>query len=135
MRGNHRHVYPQPARPRSIPAYAGEPTYQQYRLRRRTVYPRVCGGTQLAVVSGGGVSGLSPRMRGNPKGCCCHSAWRRSIPAYAGEPDGVQRVDGRGKVYPRVCEGTESGPAAPYAGSGLSPRMRGNPRCCHRPTA
>ena len=50
----------------------------------------------------------------------------RSIPACAGEPRDEGRLVGRGRVYPRVCGGTQS----PHGGDanfrGLSPRVRGN---------
>ena len=66
LRGNPFHCLMPRRYLRSIPAPAGEP-----RARRRWhvhgwVYPRACGGTHdpnLALVT---VSGLSPRLRGNP---------------------------------------------------------------------
>ena len=50
---------------RSIPAYTGEPTTGGRRARRRTVYPRVYGGTVKANRLVNVVLGLSPRIRGN----------------------------------------------------------------------
>ena len=70
----------------SIPAYAGEPCRVLPGATMRTVYPRVCGGTQLGVRDNDGAAGLSPRMRGNPPLAAGRLARRRSIPAYAGEP-------------------------------------------------
>ena len=52
-------------------------------------------------------SGLSPRVRGEPRRC------RLSIP--------------RTRVYPRVCGGTNVYRWSTYRLSGLSPRVRGNP--------
>ena len=59
---------------------------RRLRLRRREVYPRVCGGTQLPTLTGQVLHGLSPRVRGNPAFTLFRSAAARSIPACAGEP-------------------------------------------------
>ena len=45
MRGNQLHLLPQHLQLWSIPAYAGEPRSRLRSVRRRPVYPRVCGGT------------------------------------------------------------------------------------------
>ena len=94
---------------------------------RTGVYPRVCGGTNIRRYYAAHAEGLSPRMRGNLRQFVPFGHNARSIPAYAGEPhigDGVARCRW---VYPRVCGGTPSSPAAFSARRGLSPRMRGNP--------
>ena len=71
-------------------------------------------------------SGLSPRVRGNPEAVGDRSRRGGSIPACAGEP-GIRRATRRRMwVYPRVCGGTPEPCAANTAGSGLSPRVRGN---------
>ena len=65
VRGNlHRGILSVPTG-RSIPACAGEPQHrgQQHHVQR--VYPRVCGGTQLAARLAINGLGLSPRVRGN----------------------------------------------------------------------
>ena len=70
----------------SIPACAGEPTDSTSGCTMRRVYPRVCGGTTLSAVMRSVLSGLSPRVRGNPVfrlNCAIGSG---SIPACAGEP-------------------------------------------------
>ena len=74
------------------------------------------------------ISGLSPRVRGN-------RAWRRtpppcsgSIPACAGEPNAPRLLQGKVRVYPRVCGGTIYEEIAQLRTEGLSPRVRGNPR-------
>ena len=51
----------------SIPACAGEPTYLTYFATGARVYPRVCGGTPPQVSPKTALSGLSPRVRGNPQ--------------------------------------------------------------------
>ena len=126
MRGN----LPRPHQPgsgrRYIPAYAGEPWWRWCCRRRRTVYPRVCGGTPAHHPLRRPTCGLSPRMRGNRYRGFCKSVTCGSIPAYAGEP--VQRAAGQQneEVYPRVCGGTRYIAAAQAGRRGLSPRMRGN---------
>ena len=132
---------------RSIPACAGEPR----RIRRSPgsgrVYPRVCGGTNGNGAASVGVSGLSPRVRGNPHhdhqglqgpgsipACAGEPSPRSSrcagstvYPACAGEPGGSTTPRGSTRVYPRVCGGTASVGAAVCSQTGLSPRVRGNP--------
>ena len=107
LRGNHYSHNAQDLFVRSIPALAGEPLHFGNGASHRRVYPRACGGTSAHSWANSGLSGLSPRLRGNR---CCrmvqnHGCW--SIPALAGEP-------GR------------DAPARPTR-HGLSPRLRGNP--------
>ena len=71
--------------------------------------------------------GLSPRMRGNRDQNANGGDIRRSIPAYAGEPDPNYGFTPAKKVYPRVCGGTPARKARSRVSTGLSPRMRGNP--------
>ena len=128
VRGNRRRRADRRRRAGSIPACAGEPVPRQLHHPAGRVYPRVCGGTPAP---GPGVSarlGLSPRVRGNL------SSWSRateaegSIPACAGEPALQPVVLGGGEVYPRVCGGTPDVGKDFMLASGLSPRVRGNPR-------
>ena len=142
VRGNQakeRHVI---NRSRSIPACAGEPASHNLRTTTSRVYPRVCGGTKGVVVGPPNLSGLSPRVRGNPVLKRLVPDGGRSIPACAGEPtDGViQSISYM--VYPRVCGGTNCDgrhaipacagepprrvPGVATYCEGLSPRVRGN---------
>ena len=114
-------------RRRSIPACAGEPPTAQSWTRQTAVYPRVCGGTTLEAAVGGGVHGLSPRVRGNLPPCRTESHREGSIPACAGEPPPSAAADGAAPVYPRVCGGTVIYIGEPKDDWGLSPRVRGNP--------
>ena len=111
------------------------------------VYPRVCGGTRSPLrpeATGGGLSrvcggtafsklniasgvGLSPRVRGNPSPPSSRGSGRGSIPACAGEPRRGTLTVKPGRVYPRVCGGTEAASNAERLQAGLSPRVRGNP--------
>ena len=127
VRGNQRSRPPGRRAPRSIPACAGEPPRWTWTSWRGKVYPRVCGGTS----GGSGFSwdrtGLSPRVRGNPTLLAPVMGGVGSIPACAGEPPSAMTWNQVGTVYPRVCGGTASRLARNLTGSGLSPRVRGNP--------
>ena len=71
-----------------------------------TVYPRVCGGTEVPSRDPPSTCGLSPRVRGN-RPLIPESIQRtRSIPACAGEPWSWPASRYRASVYPRVCGGT-----------------------------
>ena len=51
---------------RSIPARAGEPASTGTSTPTSRVYPRACGGTDDFAPRTGTLTGLSPRVRGNP---------------------------------------------------------------------
>ena len=73
------------------------------------------------------MSGLSPRVRGNRVIGHLSFSCGGSIPACAGEPSPRISRWPPMRVYPRVCGGTlPHGPVA-ISGTGLSPRVRGNP--------
>ena len=91
------------------------------------VYPRVCGGTYLGDTREGDAYGLSPRVRGNHDERPDEVGNLRSIPACAGEPRTFYLASIRLSVYPRVCGGTYWSHVCYPKGSGLSPRVRGNP--------
>ena len=110
----------------SIPARAGEPWWSDPGSAGARVYPRACGGTDAPTSPGTPITGLSPRVRGNPVGTVRRPFDRGSIPARAGEPIGETTTCWRSRVYPRACGGTliKSGFSANWGG--LSPRVRGN---------
>ena len=111
----------------SIPACAGEPLSSAAVFCSSWVYPRVCGGTRTGSTDGSPVTGLSPRVRGNPFLPVCHTRSIRSIPACAGEPQSERPNSESFSVYPRVCGGTRGKLTSPRKTGGLSPRVRGNP--------
>ena len=127
LRGNRGGVQEAEQPRRSIPAPAGEPLPSAGSPSRRSVYPRACGGTLTGPRPNLDIVGLSPRLRGNP---ARHHPGRQvegSIPAPAGEPRECNQCSSLSGVYPRACGGTPRPPARPRPGSGLSPRLRGNP--------
>ena len=92
---------------RSIPARAGEPfPHRSTARRRRRVYPRACGGTAQFTLLHQELSGLSPRVRGNPRHRKADPVHQGSIPARAGEPAAARYGQGSVEVYPRACGGT-----------------------------
>ena len=111
----------------SIPACAGEPILPEVTLATPRVYPRVCGGTLAVRQPPVCIRGLSPRVRGNPRGWGFGNLVRGSIPACAGEPHSVPQGVPSPGVYPRVCGGTPHQAVVGALGNGLSPRVRGNP--------
>ena len=113
---------------RSIPACAGEPLRGRGRRSRRTVYPRVCGGTQPSELDLRMAMGLSPRVRGNPIEAGSAGGLVRSIPACAGEPRGSCPTADRFGVYPRVCGGTVTKNGSPTISEGSIPACAGEPR-------
>ena len=88
----------------------------------------MCGGTWKCRRKLPPLSGLSPRVRGNPRPPSTPQWPRRSIPACAGEPSEPMLPQFPGGVYPRVCGGTIVRRKAGNFGNGLSPRVRGNRR-------
>ena len=110
----------------SIPASAGEPHRSPPISERPTVYPRECGGTEVALTAISLVSGLSPRVRGNPAHVPVPDADVGSIPASAGEPRARRGPSSLRGVYPRECGGTHGQGRTVAPRKGLSPRVRGN---------
>ena len=68
----------------------------------------MCGGTVTAAQHCCAQRGLSPRVRGNQRVGVTRLQHPRSIPACAGEPLSLYWYNNGGKVYPRVCGGTEA---------------------------
>ena len=94
----------------------------------KTVYPRVCGGTELRSWLQVNAHGLSPRVRGNRLLQQYLPDASGSIPACAGEPVYTGANAWRPAVYPRVCGGTLTVETGLPTERGLSPRVRGNRR-------
>ncbi len=111
-----------------IPAGAGEPMTEPGDAVMIGAYPRGCGGTVSRRSIACRSSGLSPRVRGNHKGQFCFQRRGGPIPAGAGEPAQLDRLIQPDRAYPRGCGGTVSEYSAKPSPSGLSPRVRGNPK-------
>ena len=107
VRGNLGAPRPAVPPPRSIPACAGEPRPALVPASSLEVYPRVCGGTPQTEQYIATMPGLSPRVRGNLGVLRPKTLPPGSIPACAGEPPSPEREPRTGRVYPRVCGGTQ----------------------------
>ena len=126
VRGNRRRDTARRTWRGSIPACAGERGTRTTSSYSITVYPRVCGGTPHSIPDGGIISGLSPRVRGNPSLRSGSPPQPGSIPACAGEPALSPSAFAFWTVYPRVCGGTSLRITSSSSRLGLSPRVRGN---------
>ena len=126
VRGNLASSYLYQDGERSIPARAGEPRGANGDGHVATVYPRACGGTSSSGSVPSAITGLSPRVRGNPEGALAVKVQVRSIPARAGEPSASDLNLRPHSVYPRACGGTRCCSVTSNPPSGLSPRVRGN---------
>ncbi len=89
----------------SIPAWAGETLFSDRLGLTYQVYPRVGGGNDSRLMPNIGQRGLSPRGRGKRARPHPHTAWGRSIPAWAGETGAMQTPPNDYTVYPRVGGG------------------------------
>ena len=127
VRGNHGECRRHPPVLRTIPACAGEPPASSTGKVAKWDYPRVCGGTCALMLGSDILTGLSPRVRGNPVRQALASAPDRTIPACAGEPLTAPLREGVCQDYPRVCGGTMGAADVTSPATGLSPRVRGNP--------
>ena len=110
----------------SIPAWAGQPSRDVCNALNEAVYPRVGGATSLSARPRSHGQGLSPRGRGNLPTITCKMGWKRSIPAWAGQPTSQRRYSGLARVYPRVGGATSPNNMTLNPQAGLSPRGRGN---------
>ena len=129
VRGKRGQRRPRSVQLRYIPACAGEARFRTGCWRRRTVHPRVCGGSTARTRPRPRGWGTSPRVRG--KRCLSRSrvGWLGYIPACAGEASSRSPSCGQRRVHPRVCGGSRSliGPSCPALGT--SPRVRGKLIC------
>ena len=91
--------------PRSIPAWAGEPSRRRVRRCMIRVYPRVGGGATSGRAMGQTAWGLSPRGRGSLDSADGPPEAFGSIPAWAGEPPPFFAAPIAAGVYPRVGGG------------------------------
>ena len=110
----------------SIPACAGEPRSAAQSRALPGVYPRMRGGTEVALRTWEKPAGLSQHARGNHMAGTGGFDISGSIPACAGEPTDTARRARRTWVYPRMRGGT---PWTFKTGGwryGLSPHARGN---------
>ena len=115
------------ARPRSIPASAGNPPRLPRTPSALRVHPRERGESAIGVPRGSLGAGPSPRARGIPRLPAARSMPTGSIPASAGNP-GRPPASGCGAtVHPRERGESGRGRRGLASFAGPSPRARGIP--------
>ncbi len=109
----------------SIPVCTGLPSPSTCLSSVPRVYPRVYGATLMYSSISLGLMGLSPCVRGYPRGVDHGAKLLGSIPVCTGLPRSTSASQTSGRVYPRVYGATSwSGRPCCPAG-GLSPCVRG----------
>ena len=111
---------------RSIPARAGEPRNRGSKEGGMTVHPRACGGAVTAGAMFPRKGGPSPRVRGSLCTPTTNQAFKRSIPARAGEPFRKKNNTNKHWVHPRACGGALVLAPRHAVTFGPSPRVRGS---------
>ena len=131
----------------SIPTCVGQPDTWIAPVATTEVYPHVCGATTTGRAFAFAECGLSPRVWGNRNDCCRSSMMTGSIPTCVGQPELEGTTPDNLRVYPHVCGATPHRRPAirnqtvyPHVcgattdcvqisspGTGLSPRVWGNP--------
>ena len=110
---------------RSIPAGAGKTRPKGGRHATTEVYPRGCGENMEDTGLTRATVGLSPRVRGKPRGRGGGARDTRSIPAGAGKTSTGPNRGAMTTVYPRGCGENSAFTSSDTRASGLSPRVRG----------
>ncbi len=125
MRGTGRRQKPRPHVDRFIPAHAGNRPVIPNWVSVTSVHPRACGEQKCTSVCRQTQTGSSPRMRGTEPRKPKTEAYKRFIPAHAGNRHARQRLPAEPPVHPRACgEQTPFFQHTNHTG-GSSPRMRG----------
>ena len=109
-----------------IPAWAGKPRRRPDWVALLRVHPRVGGETGRPGWMEAGISGSSPRGRGNPDAGALGQDVEGFIPAWAGKPACMSAWTLPAPVHPRVGGETASAKALVTSSKGSSPRGRGN---------
>ena len=110
----------------SIPAWAGKPCTSLAQPSAGRVHPRVGGETEIGPITLVYAGGPSPRGRGNLLRRLGGNVLDRSIPAWAGKPQGPSSPETRSTVHPRVGGETSGAVSVNVPSLGPSPRGRGN---------
>ena len=119
----------------SIPAGAGNPGLPIAEARNHRVHPRGCGESLDSRGAKQTPRGPSPRVRGIPEQPRLHRPLLRSIPAGAGNPGLLERIEDAVRVHPRGCGESAVNGSDSIGRRGPSPRVRGIPgadRAAHR---
>ena len=125
-----RYSYPD----RIIPAHAGQTPACSSMRPCRPDHPRACGANGFYKDPDSGKTGSSPRMRGKRSSTRTADRCPRIIPAHAGQTRRSGRNASSWTDHPRAC-GANVMPIGEFIKNcGSSPRMRGKPARCSRPS-
>ena len=125
VRGTHYYAVRRISRVRFIPACAGNADERCSRYTVCPVHPRVCGERDQTGAKIRGPVGSSPRVRGTPRDAEIQDAFRRFIPACAGNAERGRSSTSTATVHPRVCGERAAPLGATWRTTGSSPRVRG----------
>ncbi len=125
LRGTPDSVSPVTARPRFIPAFAGNACQSSSGIAPISVHPRVCGEHLHPQARRDGELGSSPRLRGTHREDRASHTGDRFIPAFAGNTQAWTGTRRFVPVHPRVCGEHNQLDASLFAAAGSSPRLRG----------
>ena len=103
VRGTRRKSPPVMARPRFIPARAGNAAGAIGRYSRSAVHPRACGERFSTLECDSNTTGSSPRVRGTRQRERRGRCGRRFIPARAGNASAAADCSRAVAVHPRAC--------------------------------
>ena len=109
-----------------IPAPAGQPGRQSAAHWRRKAYPRTCGAATSRQRVRIAYRGLSPHLRGSPRGSRSDVPRLGPIPAPAGQPRAADGRETALRAYPRTCGAAFNEQRYDLAPWGLSPHLRGS---------
>ena len=109
MRGKPLRRYFTPAMLPSTPAYAGQTMRNGFSIKRRLLYPRICGANAGVMADGGIDKPLPPHMRGKLTGGQSVFVRQASTPAYAGQTGRRHVLDLGHGLYPRICGANHRG--------------------------
>ena len=126
VRGTRPSPLPRCARLRFIPACAGNSLLIRHTSPYVTVHPRVCGELAVSRMNTALAAGSSPRVRGTRDEPPQDAAWRRFIPACAGNSPSANAGCAARPVHPRVCGELDSHPVGAGDGSRFIPACAGN---------
>ena len=110
---------------RIIPAHAGNSVSSNVSVRSGSDHPRACGELAIRRLALMSPHGSSPRMRGTPAGRLYVRAFRRIIPAHAGNSNQPPFCAPRLSDHPRACGELRLTEIVLKGYDGSSPRMRG----------
>ena len=107
------------------PAGAGKTETGVIRLKRAKDHPRRCGENVITCISGAGISGSPPQVRGKHAQEAWENARKRITPAGAGKTETVKGIPAAEEDHPRRCGENKSAVKCAQNRTGSPPQVRG----------